>query len=133
MNSHTLLSILLWTPTPPQATQQVACVDGLQKFFGIQPWYACLPGARDGEPRIESLNDLLLIVFPLVDSLVKVAALVAIGYIFFMLFKLMLARGDSGKITQAVHGIRDAIIGLVIAIIAVVIVNFIADAVTGGL
>lgn len=116
-----------------KATQQFAvCGNGANNFFGIQPWYACLPKGNDGSPQIRQLSDLFLIIFPVVEALVKIAVYVAIAYIFVMLFKLMLARGDTGKITQAGHGIRDAIIGLIIALVAVSIVNFIAFAVQGG-
>jgi|GEM_PF-2703813 len=114
------------------STQFAICRTGAENFFGIQPWYACLPEDKNGNPKIEALSDVLLIIFPLVEALVKIAVYVAIAYIFLMLFKIMLARGDTGKITQAGHGIRDAIIGLIIALVAISIVNFIAFAIQGS-
>ena len=104
------------------------CGFNAKNLFGIQPWYACLPLDDKGNPRLEKLTDIYKIAFPLVDSLVKIAVFVAAGYIFFMLFKIAIARGDSGKISTAIMGIRDAAIGLIIAMISVAIVNFIAGA-----
>lgn len=112
----------------PQKLLAVCSSTPLQNFFGFQPWYACLPRAADGSPRIEKLNDIFLIIFPLVDSLIKVAALVAVGVIFYMLIQMVTARGDAGKIKTSVEGIRDAVIGLIITLISVAIVNFIAGA-----
>lgn len=106
----------------------VCSADSIANIFGFQPWYACLPQASDGSPKIESLSDIFKIIFPLVDSLVKIAVYVAAGFIFFMLFKIAMARGDSGKIATAISGIRDAVIGLIIAMVSVGIVNFIAGA-----
>lgn len=119
------------TWAPGQQVAAAVCRDDtklINAIFGISPWYACLPRDAEGNPVLTSLNDIFLIIFPLVESLVKVAALVAIAYIFFMFFKLMVARGDSGKIATAAQGIRDAVIGLIIALIAVAIVNFVAGA-----
>ncbi len=108
------------------AQQFAACGLSVNNLFGIQPWYACLETDDKGNPKITSINDIFLIIFPAIDSLVKVAALVAVGYIFYMLIKIMYARGDSGKIATAAMGVRDAIIGLIFALISVAIVNFIA-------
>lgn len=110
----------------PAGQFAASCGLSPQNLFGIQPWYACLPRDGLGNPIITKLSDVYLIIFPAIDSLVKVAALVAIGYIFFMLIKIMYARGDAGKIATATMGIRDAVIGLIIALISVAIVNFAA-------
>ena len=134
------LLLLLATPASAAAlspalstpSKQVAvCATGAANFFGIQPWHACLPKGDDGSPQMTSINDIFLIIFPVVEALVKIAVYVAIFYIFWMIIKIFLARGDSGKVAQASMGIRDAVIGMIIALIAVAIVNFIASAVTG--
>jgi hypothetical protein len=79
------------------------------------------------EPKITAINDVFFILFPLVESLVKIGAYVAIFVIFFMLIKMVTARGNAGQIATAGNGIRDAIIGLIICVSAVAIVNFIAS------
>lgn len=110
-------------------TQFAVCASNpAENFFSLQPWHACLPKDPSGKPMLTSINDVFKIVFPLIESLVKIAALVAVAVIFFMIFKMLTARGDTGKIAAAGMGIRDAIIGLIIALISVAIVNFIAGA-----
>ncbi|HXH04808.1 MAG TPA: hypothetical protein VNI82_00055 [Candidatus Nitrosotenuis sp.] len=104
------------------------CGTGAGNFFGIQPWYACLDKSADGSPKITSINDIFLIIFPLVESLVKIGALVAAGVIFFLLIQIMVARGNAGKIATAVTGIKDAFIGFMICLTSIAIVNFIAGA-----
>ena len=112
--------------SPP--TLLAACASNpWANIFGFQPWYACLQ-QKYGRTQIGSLNDIYLVVFPLVDSLIKVAALVAVGVLFFMIINMVMARGDAGKIKSAVEGMRDAIIGLIICLVAVAIVNFVAGA-----
>lgn len=106
-------------------SQMAVCGSGAGNIFGIQPWYACLQ-ARNGSVSLKSINDVFLIAFPLVEALVKIAAYVAIFVIFFMLMKMVTARGNAGQIATAGNGIRDAVIGLIIAVSAVAIVNFIA-------
>jgi hypothetical protein len=102
-----------------------ACSDKWN-LVGINPWYACLPSDGNGGVKITSLNDLYLILFPAVDSLVKIAALISAGMIFYMLIMMMYARGDTGKISTAVTGIRDSVVGLIVSLISVAIVQYIA-------
>jgi hypothetical protein len=112
----------------PRPLTQVACSSTVNSFFMIQPWYSCLPRDGSNNPKFTRLSDLFLIIFSLVESLVKVAAYVAVGVIFFMLIKMLTARGDTGKIASAGLGIRDALIGLAIALSSVAIINFVAGA-----
>lgn len=112
--------------TFPAPVTQVACSPSPAAFFMIQPWYSCLE-VKDGVPQLDELSDVILIIFSIVESLVKVAAYVAVGVIFYMIFKMLTARGDTGKIASAGLGIRDALIGLVIALSSVAIINFVAS------
>jgi hypothetical protein len=107
------------------AAQMAVCGSGAGNIFGIQPWYACLK-AKNGSVSIKAINDVFYILFPLVESLVKIGAYVAIFVIFFMLIKMVTARGNAGQIATAGNGIRDAIIGLIICVSAVAVVNFVA-------
>ena len=126
-----LVSPALSTATVAAASplsQAAVCTSGAGNFFGFQPWYACLPGGDTGQPRLTKLTDVFLVLFPVVDSLVKVAVLVAAGYVFFMLFKMATANGNSSTVATALGGMRDAVVGLIIAMVSVAIVNFIAGA-----
>ncbi len=113
--------------------QPAVCNGGLANFFGFQPWYACLPTQcanekSDGTPKLCSLTDVYKIIFPIVDWIIKGAVLVSAGMIFFMLFKIATSRGNSSQYSTAISGIRDAIIGLVLAVLSVAILNFVSGA-----
>lgn len=114
---------------PSPVTQMAVCGSGwIGNLFGFQPWYSCLPTADDGTPQLKSISDIYLIAFVVVDWIIKAAAYVAAGMIFYMLFKIAMARGNVSQYSTAISGIRDAIIGLVIAMLSVAILNFISGA-----
>lgn len=127
-----MLVTLVSTPIPVGAqsplTQVAVCGNGIGNFFGFQPWYACLPKNANGDPQLTKLTDIFLIIFPVVDWIIKSAVLVAAGVMFFMLFQIATSRGNATKYGTAIAGIRDAVIGLIIAILSVAILNFIAGA-----
>ena len=117
------------------------CQDSaLRNLFFLLPWYECVYRDRDdpskllaapdpnGAIQITSLNDVLLIAFTVVEDLLKLSFLVVAGFIFYMIFKIILARGDTKKINDGLNGIREAVIGFVIALSSVGIVNFVGAA-----
>lgn len=110
------------------ATQVAVCSGGAANFFGFQPWYACLQKNPDGSPKLTKLSDVFLIIFPVVDWVIKASVFVAAGIIFLQLFKIATSRGNASQYGTAIGGIRDAIIGLVIAVLSVAILNFVAGA-----
>lgn len=129
-----LIMVGVLLPTPTQAlpatplTQMAICGGGGGNLFVLQPWYACLPKASDGSPKIEALTDILKIGFVVIDWLLKIAFYVAAGYMFYMIILMISARGNASKVATAALGIRDAAIGLVIAMISVAIVTFVSGA-----
>jgi hypothetical protein len=112
------------TPSPAAAATKTVC-KSKWNLFGINPWYACLESDGRGGVKFTKLNDIYLIILPAIDSLIKVAALISIGMIFYMFIRMMYARGDAGKIATATSGIRDAVVGFVVCMISVAIVNFV--------
>lgn len=123
-----LVAPLLAVPASATSADQLAVCQSNQSIFGFSPWYACLPGGTTGEPRVEELNDIFLIIFPILEGLVKAAAYIAAAMIFVNIVKFIIARGNAGKAATAIGGIRDAVVGFIIALISVAIVNFIASA-----
>ncbi len=109
---------------PPSVTSFAACSGA--SFFGFPSWDSCLP-KQNGQPVIKSLNDVWLIAFPLVESLIKAAAYMAAGFIIWGGVKYIKSNGDSGATGAAQKTIKNAIIGLVICLVSVAIVRFIAD------
>lgn len=123
----TVFSPALAATAHAQPAAQFAVCGSTKSIFGFAPWYACLPGGNSGEPRIESINDVFLIIFPLLENLVKAGAYVAAGYMFFSIIRFIIARGNPGKAATAIEGIRDSVIGFIITLIAIAIVRFVAS------
>ncbi|MGD8373765.1 MAG: hypothetical protein PVI21_02800 [Candidatus Woesebacteria bacterium] len=109
----------------PVQAQFAVCASG--DFFGFPSWDSCLPKKADGSPAINSLSDVWLIAFPIVESIIRAAAYIAVGFIIWGGIKFIKSQGDPGEIAQARLIIQNAIIGLVICILSVTVVRFIAD------
>ncbi len=126
------LSVSALVPSPARAaslptpvTQFAACDAG--SFFGFPTWYACLPKDSDGHPKLTKLEDLWLIVLPLLEAAIKLAAYVAVGFVLWASIRFMKSQGNPGEITAARDTIRDAVIGLIICVSSVAIVQFVAS------
>lgn len=101
-------------------------------FFGFPTWYKYLDGTGTGadcNPVITSINDIWLIVLAIIEILIRLAAIAAIVYIVYGGIRLTASRGNPDKIASARTAIIDAIVGLLIAIIAIALVNFIGNSV----
>jgi hypothetical protein len=106
-------------------------------FFGLPPWYKYLPMEYDATNRTCALTDsfkllgngsdsgLLLIGLAIVEMLLRVAGLVALGYVIYGGFSFMTSQGEPDATAKARHTIINALIGLTIAIIATGLVVFV--------
>jgi len=112
----------------PAPFTQVAASCDTGGFFGFPSWDACLQHTADGSPQITKLSDLWLIGFPLVTTMVKAAGYLAAGFIIWGGVKYIKSAGNPSEITAAKTVIQNAIIGLIICILAVAMVQFIAGA-----
>lgn len=105
--------------------------EGQNSFFGLTPWYQYLPGQRDSfgncVAKFNGINDFWLIGLAIVDSLLKVVALVAIGFVIYGGFLYMTSAGEPDKTRQAKDSILNALIGMAIAIVASAVVSFIGN------
>lgn len=110
---------------PPSAITQFAACDA-GSFFGFPTWYACLPKSADGSPKITKLEDVWLIAFPVLESMIKAGAYVAVGFVIWGSIRFIKSQGNPGEITASRDTIRDSLIGLVICVSSVAIVQFIA-------
>jgi hypothetical protein len=109
-------------------------------FLGLPHWYKYLNGitAQGGfqpnsgtnvmvcVPQISGLSDVWLIVAAVVEILLRLAALFAIGLVVYGGVRLMTGQGDPGSAKAARQIIVNALIGLVIAIAATAVISFIA-------
>ena len=109
-----------------------ACQGGSFLFFPT--WYAYLPGATDTNgtcvPQVTSLSDVWLIVAAIIEILLRLAALVAFGFVVYAGFLYLTSQGEPEKIVQARTALIDALVGLVIAVMAATIVGFIAGSIS---
>lgn len=94
-----------------------------------------MPGELDAAGRCQiaptfsilQLNSLLSIGIALIEILLRVAALVAVGYIIYAGFQYLTSNGDPERAKHGKDTILNALIGLVIAIIATVLVGFLGQ------
>lgn len=105
-------------------------------FFGLPAWHEYLKKAYDPvTERCEVIDfdvgDFPLIGLALVDIALRIAALVAVGYIIYAGIQFIIAQGEADKTKKARQTIINALIGLVIAIMSAGIVAFIGQEIGG--
>lgn len=113
------------SPLVTPLSQFAACEGNAANLFGFPAWDSCLPHVN-GEIIINDISQIWLIIIPLIESLIKLAAYVSVGFIIWGSIKFMKSQGNSSEVATARNIIRDAIIGLVIAISSVTIIQYIA-------
>jgi hypothetical protein len=99
--------------------------DGLT-ILSIKPWYSgvCKDGTDDVEIK-DIPGDIIHIGLNLLSIAIQIAGYAAVGLVIWGGIKYILANGDSGKITAAKTTIQNALIGLLIVLVAVTLVDFI--------
>lgn len=114
----------------------VACANNGFLFFPT--WYKYLPGVIVGRtatdpgtcsPQITGLNDVWLIVAALIEILLRIAALAAVGFIIYGGFQYITSRDEPDKTSKARSTVINALVGLAIALLSTVVINFIAGSV----
>ncbi len=106
-------------------------------FFNLPTWYKYLihAGKMAVSPEtgrcefVDSLQiaDLSLIALALVDIALRIAGLVAVGYVIYGGVQFVAAQGESDKTKKARQTVINALIGLVIALISIGLVAFIGN------
>ncbi len=96
-------------------------------YFTIQPWDAYLPCRPGIGVYFDSLQGVTGLLFWLIDTLLKVAGYIAVGFVIWGSIKYIKAQGEPGELTKAKTTIINALIGLAICIASVAIVNTVAQ------
>ena len=110
-------------------------------FLGIPTWYKYLEGDNSSgrcSPVLGELdnnnprrfNVVVPIALAVLEIFIRLAGLVAVVMIFIGAFRFITTQGSPDKATSARKTIINAIIGLVIVILATTIVNFIGNSLT---
>ncbi len=128
--------------------------DSCQKvtFIGLEPWYHFLPAGEidDGtyhhkcDVRCFNIvdtnppnscgqikSDVPYVLIAVIDDLLRIAGLVAVGFVLFGAFKYVGSQGSPEGTAQAQSTVINALIGLAITSIAVVLVNFLGNSLGG--
>jgi len=111
-------------------------------LFGLESWYAYLPfsfNSITGQCEVNlptgpmqvlgSHSPFLAIGLAILDDLIRVAALVAVGYVIYGGIQYMTGNGSPDTVKKAQSTIINALVGLVIAILAASIVSFIGNSI----
>jgi hypothetical protein len=113
-------------------------------LFGLESWYAYLPFSWSSitghcevsfptDPKtntvlvISAHSGFLLIGLAILDDLIRIAAMVAVGYVIYGGIQYMTGNGSPDSVKRAQSTIINALIGLVIAILAASIVSYIGN------
>lgn len=125
-----LLTVCYWLTA--SGTSQAASADTCNAsdralYFTIQPWDAYLPCREGIGVYFDSLQSVTGLLFWLIDTLLKLAAYIAVGFVIWGSIKYIKAQGEPGELSKAKTTIINALIGLAICIASVAIVNTVAQ------
>lgn len=110
-------------------------------LLGLPSWHKHLEGVQTDEidpitgtttgnkvcsPQIDGLSDIWKIVAAVLELLLRLASLIAIGLVVYGGVTYITSQGSPDKTKQALKTIINALVGLVISIIAAALVGFIA-------
>jgi hypothetical protein len=104
-------------------------------LLGLPTWYKYLDGqlvmeeatgVQICQPALNGANDIWKIVAAALEILLRVGSLIAIGFVVYGGVTYILSQGAPDKTKQALQTIINALVGLVISIIAAALVGFIA-------
>ena len=116
------------------------CQDG--SFLGLRPWWYYLPdskfdtGGKFSDDKCNIVNfvilpgggqrsDIPLVLLAVVDDLLRIAGMVAVGFVIVGAVQYITSQGEPDKTAQAQSTIINALIGLAIAVVAVAFVSFV--------
>ncbi|HET9174245.1 MAG TPA: pilin [Candidatus Saccharimonadales bacterium] len=78
------------------------------------------------DPGLSGLNDVWLIVAAIIEILLRIATLAAIGVIIYAAIRYITSQGDTEDTKKSRSTIINALVGLLLAVTAATIVNFVA-------
>ncbi len=105
-----------------------ACTE--PSFFGLIPWYHYLNvdktcNIKDFKVlQTNGTGDVPLILLAVVDDLLRLAGLIAVGFVIYGAIQYITSQGEPEKTGKAQSTITNALIGLAVSIIAVSAVSY---------
>ena len=125
-----VFGLLILAPSQlTQAQVQGGCGD-TRYFLGIPSWDRGLDSCEDiGIKELvnedKSKNPVLIVTLNITEIIIRLAGLVAIVFIIIGGFKYVLSEGNPQKVAEAQGAVINAVIGLVIAILATAVINIV--------
>ncbi len=99
-------------------------------FFVFDPWWKYLDVNRtDGVCQVvfDFPYDLTLVALAILDMMLRLAGLIAVGYIVYGGIQYTTSQGEPDGVKNAQNTIFNALIGLVITLMAAAIISFIGN------
>lgn len=124
---------ILALPGYAVAATEEACTKAYGGFLSLPTWYKYLnPKFENGECKIDFAfpNDIGLILLAVAEILLRLSVLVAVGFIIYGGFLYIFSQAEPDKTARAKWTIFNALIGMGIAMVAVIIVNLVARSLT---
>jgi hypothetical protein len=128
-----MVGLVAVMPTPV-ANAAPCAITGqpIDDFLSFPPWYRGLDCVTDanGNQTIEisggSPADIIFkVALNIIDIVLRLIGIAAVGFIIWGGFQYIISRGEPERTKSAIITIRNAIIGMVIAMVAAVIVSFV--------
>lgn len=126
--------LLVPAPAAAQIDRGDYCQPEIEGFFGLPTWYKYLLednefGTEECEVEFSFTDPLDYVAVGLAafEILMRIAGMVVLGFVMYGAFQLLTSGGESEKYAAARTTITNALIGLVIALSAVVVVNLIGN------
>jgi hypothetical protein len=103
-------------------------------FFGLVPWYQYLKLDSSCDtlgihilPTAGTSSDIPLILLAIVDDLLRIAGIVAIGFVIYASIQYITSNGNPEHSGKALSTLINALIGMGIAIVAVTVVSYLGS------
>lgn len=124
--------LVLFSSTAHAATAE-ACGKQSSDLLNFPTWYKYLnpvydPVAKECDIEFNFPENVGKVLLALVEIMLRIAALVAVGFIIYAGFQFLLTQGEPDKAKSARETIFHALVGLVICVSAVGVVNLIGGA-----
>lgn len=122
-----LLTFAFFSFSPSAAAITKSAEKCSDKFFGIPVWYQYLEMNEDCTLKKDANENVpAKVILGIIDIALFLAGLLAVIMIIWGGFQFIFANGEPGSIANARKTILNAVIGLIIAILASQIVRFVA-------
>ena len=128
--SSLLSPVILSSNTFAEDKPKVSASDS---FYGLPTWHRGLNLDGEGIKSKEDIPKFIwTIVANIIDAISRIAGIVAIGFIIWAGFQYILAAGNSGQLAAAKNTLKNAVIGLCIAVLASTIISLVITSVGGN-